>query len=237
MKIVFVADAHLKGASDPNIKSLADFLDGLGLVDTLVVLGDLFDFWTGANERVYKEYRTALDSLLRLKKRGVNIIYIEGNHDFSMGQFFTKELGASVHPGFFEWTLDGKRVLLAHGDTVSMTRGYSLWRGFLRGPAFRLITRVAPPGFVWTAANLLSRKSRKYNQKGNMVEERLREFARERIGAGFDTVILAHSHVAGVHKEEANGRKGTYANPGSWAGDSSYLVYEKGAFRVARGRR
>ncbi|MBI5902857.1 MAG: UDP-2,3-diacylglucosamine diphosphatase [Deltaproteobacteria bacterium] len=237
MKIVFVADAHLKGASDPNLKSLADFLDGLGRVDTLVVLGDLFDFWTGANEKVYKEYRIALESLMGLKKRGVNIIYLEGNHDFSMGEFFTKELGAGVHPGFFEWTLDGKRVLLAHGDTVSMTRGYALWRRFLRSPVFRFITRVAPPGFVWTTANLLSRKSRKYNQEGNIVEERLREFARERIGSGFDTVILAHSHVAGVHKEEANGRKGAYANPGSWAGGGSYLVYEKGALKVARGKR
>lgn len=237
MKIVFVADAHLKGASDPNLKNLSAFLDGLDRVDTLVALGDLFDFWAGANERVYKEYRDVLESLLRLKKRGVKIIYLEGNHDFSMGDFFTRELGASVHPGFFEWTLDGKRVLLAHGDTVSMTRGYALWRGFLRGPAVRLVTRVTPPGLVWKIANLLSRKSRKYNQKGNIVEERLREFARERIGAGFDTVILAHSHVAGVHKEEANGRKGTYANPGSWAGDRSYLVYEKGALRVARAGR
>lgn len=237
MNIVFVADAHLKGASDPNLKSLADFLDGLGRVDTLVVLGDLFDFWTGANEKVYKEYRIALESLLRLKKRGVNIIYLEGNHDFSMGDFFTKELNAGVHPGFFEWTLEGKRVLLAHGDTVSMTRGYAFWRGFLRGPAFRLITKVMPPGLVWATANLLSRKSRKYNRNGNVVEERLRGFARERIGAGFDTVILAHSHAAGVHREEANGRKGTYANPGSWAADRSYLVYEKGALRVARGRR
>jgi len=237
MKIVFIADAHLKGLADPNLKSLASFLDSLNRIDTLVILGDLFDFWTGANEKVYREYRPALNSLLRLKKRGVSIIYLEGNHDFSMGDFFTKELGAGVHPGFFEWTLDNRRVLLAHGDTVSMTTGYALWRRFLRGSVFRFITRVTPPGFVWRVAKLLSRKSREYNQKGNIVEERLMGFARGKIGSGFDTVILAHSHVAGVHKEEAGGRTGTYANPGSWAGNRSYLVYEKGVLKVGRGKR
>ena len=233
MKIVFIADAHLKGLGDPNQESLVKFLDGLSGVDKLVILGDLFDFWTGFNEVVYYHYLPVLTSLMGLKGRGTEIVYLEGNHDFSMGGFFTGNLGASVCPEHCELEVEGRSFYLAHGDTVRMSAGYRLWRGFLRSGVFRLITRVTPPGVVWKVAGFLSGRSRKYNKRGSFIDRRFEKFAEHRIAGGADCVVLGHSHVPGVHEETTGGRRGLYANPGSWL-DSSYLVYDMGEFRVER---
>ncbi|MFQ5441438.1 MAG: UDP-2,3-diacylglucosamine diphosphatase [Thermodesulfobacteriota bacterium] len=233
MNIIFIADAHLKGPDDPNQKTLARFLDGLKGVDTLVILGDLFDFWTGYNKFLYEKYQLVLDAMKSLRGRGTRIIYLEGNHDFTMGTFFVDTLGAGVYQDTHTLRVGETNILLAHGDMVDMTTGYRLWRGFIRSPLFRLILKIAPPWFVWRVAMHLSGKSRNYSVKGKFIDRRLRRFARERISSGADVVILGHSHVAGVHEEEVNGKKGVYANPGSWL-DGSYLVYNDGEFRVER---
>ncbi|MBZ0220909.1 MAG: UDP-2,3-diacylglucosamine diphosphatase [Candidatus Methylomirabilis sp.] len=235
MKTVFVADAHLKGEGDPHQASLVRFLDSVE-AERLAVLGDLFDFWTGSNRVAERVYKPVLEALLRLRERGVGIIYFEGNHDFSMGPFFTNELGAKVYPGMEEMAMDGKRFLVGHGDTVSMTAGYRLWRAYLRSPLFRATAIAATPRGVWAIAGMLSRKSRgnalRYGSSENITEARLKRFAIEEIAGGFDAVVLGHSHEPGVHTIESGGRKGVYANPGSWAFRGTYLVYEKGEFSL-----
>lgn len=230
MKIVFLADAHLKGLDDPNQKGLVEFLDSLAGIDTLVLLGDIFDFWTGCFKGyVYPQYMPVLDGLMRLRKRGINIICLEGNHDFSMGAFFENDLGARVYSDFFEGDIDGVRMYLAHGDAITGGIGHALWRRILRSRLFCLIMRVAGPQFVWDTAMRMSTKSRAYNKGYENIETRLKAFALRKFKSGAGAVIFGHSHVAGVHMENAEGKTVVYANPGSWASDRSYLLYEGGA--------
>lgn len=235
MRMVFIADGHLKGLDDPNQKALVKFLEKLK-ADTLAVMGDLFDFWTGSNSVAKRQYAPVLDSFLKLKKRGTRIMYFEGNHDFSMGPFFTNDLEARVFEGLEEMELSGHRFVLGHGDTVGMSSGYRLWRAYLRSPAFKVMAAIATPPAVWAIANRLSRKSRRrsYPAGENMTESRLREFAMGQIGKGADFVVLGHSHEAGVSRLESSGRKGVYANPGSWAKEKSYLVFDGKSFKVER---
>jgi UDP-2,3-diacylglucosamine hydrolase len=232
MKIVFIADAHIKGLDDPNQKSLAQFIDGLGNVDTLVILGDLFDFWTGFGNAVYCHYIPLLNSLIRLRRAGTNIIYVEGNHDFSMGDFFTGVLGAKVIPYYEVTDFDGKKFYLSHGDSVDGGLGHALWSRFLRSFVLKIMARIAGPSAVWNIAGRLSINSRKYNKPFEKVDAKLRVFAKQKISNGCFAVILGHSHLAGTHKEEADGKKGFYINPGSWMNNCSYAIYENGKFSI-----
>jgi len=237
MKAVFIADAHIKGLDDPNQKSLVLFLGHLARTvrpDKLIILGDLFDFWTGFNEVVYARYLPVLERLLRLREKGTGIIYLEGNHDFFMGSFFTEVLGAEVYPDCHEITLDGKRILLSHGDVTDTSLKYRLWRRLLRSFALRALTRVLSPATVWRVARRLSSNSRRNLERSQAIERHLKGFARRRIRSGFDAVVLAHSHIAAVDTETIGTREGIYANPGSWESDMSYLLYEDGEFRLER---
>jgi UDP-2,3-diacylglucosamine hydrolase len=230
MKIVFLADSHLKGLDDPNQKILCSFLDGLFKVDKLVILGDFFDMWTGLNKVVYKEYKPVLQSLFALSESGVEIIYLEGNHDFNMGPYFTETLKAKVYPESCGLMLGERKVYLTHGDAIMMNFGYSLLRGFLRGPIFKVLNRVLPPHLIWDTGNLMSQGSRGYsNEKtARITEKKQKIYAKKMIADGFDGVMMGHSHAGGVHHGIAEGLEGFYANPGGWVNDQSFLLYEDG---------
>ncbi|MRR35913.1 UDP-2,3-diacylglucosamine diphosphatase, partial [bacterium] len=100
MRAIFIADAHLRHEGDQNYRLLMEFLAGLrGAVDTLFILGDLFEFWIGYETVPFTHYLPILDRLKELAESGTEIVYLEGNHDFHMGPFFTETLGARVYPG------------------------------------------------------------------------------------------------------------------------------------------
>jgi UDP-2,3-diacylglucosamine hydrolase len=234
-KTIFIADAHIKGHDDPEMKGLIAFFDSLhgrAMPERLVMLGDIFDFWTGSNRVVMREYALLLESLARLRTRGAKITFVEGNHDFSMGDFFTKTLGADVHQDSCELSLDDKRVYVAHGDKVGMTFGYWLWRSFLRSPVFTMLTKVMPPESVWAIAKYLSTRSRGYGKKKPSVERNLKAFAERKLQEGFDACVLGHSHTGGVHPGPGKNGAGVYANAGGWVNEKSYLEYSNGAFEL-----
>jgi UDP-2,3-diacylglucosamine hydrolase len=237
MTTVFVADAHLLGLSDPNQASLVRFVDSLQKVETFVVLGDLFDYWVGYNSVVYKEYAPVLESFSRLMKRGTKFVYIEGNHDFLMGEHFTKTLGADVYDESVILDTEGMHIFLAHGDTVKMTVGYGRWRKFARGPYARLLTLVLGSRGAWWLARRISRNSRQKSMEkykvGSDLDNRLREAARFKIDeTGVDAVVMGHSHSPGVHDVIARGLRAVYANPGAWVDNGRYMEYSYGEFRL-----
>ncbi|VAW35198.1 hypothetical protein MNBD_DELTA02-134 [hydrothermal vent metagenome] len=236
MKIIFVADAHLRGIDDPNQENLTEFLSWLTAEDRrpdkLVLLGDLFDFWTGNCRVVFDHYRPVLDALLKLKEAGVKIIYLEGNHDFSMGPFFTKDLAAEVFTSSHEIDIEGQRTFLAHGDICDDSSGYRIWRWLIRSFFFRALIYILPDKMIWNIAKKLSGNSRRNPIRSRELERRFKNFARKKIALGFDNVILAHTHIPAVKAEVANKKKGTYANPGSFEGSKKYLQYSDGKFRV-----
>jgi UDP-2,3-diacylglucosamine pyrophosphatase LpxH len=45
---------------------------------------------------------------------------------------------------------------------------------------------------------------------------------------------MGHTHSAAISNETVNGRRGTYANPGDWIEDHTYLVYENGELEIKR---
>jgi UDP-2,3-diacylglucosamine hydrolase len=125
MKAVFLADTHIKGPGDASQDTLLRFLGGLGgpsgsavpadpplsgeplRVDRLVVAGDFFDFWFARGGHVYPGFRPVIDRLAALKAQGLRITLCEGNHDFFLAEYFTKELGFEVFDSWADLEMDG----------------------------------------------------------------------------------------------------------------------------------
>lgn len=230
MKTVFVADSHLKGLDDPCQASVVGFIDGLSGIDTFIILGDFFENWPGENRVALEQYQPVLSSLVRLKERGVKLVYVEGNHDFHIGRFFTQTLGAEVRTEVYEAAIDGRRIYAAHGDTISMTLSYRLWRWFLRSSVAGFIIRAMGPERAWRLGLEMSSGSRRYSNNGKEVDAAIMRFAKAKIDAGIDAVVSAHSHQSGVHKIG----NGVYANPGSLRDAMNHLILEDGVFRIVR---
>ncbi|MHB8828184.1 MAG: UDP-2,3-diacylglucosamine diphosphatase [Syntrophales bacterium] len=250
MKTIFLADAHLKSSADAEYGKCLHFLDGWhgrgafpgaegtadNVVDVIVIAGDFFDFWFERNDRIYPEFQPIVKSIKRLKDEGVRICICEGNHDFFLADFFAKRLGIEVYPDALELVIDDLRVFVSHGDTVDReNKRYLALRKFFRSSFTYRLQRMVPLSLLFAIARASSGMSRGMTVSAQQqIVEKMRIFAEERFGEGFDAVILGHSHAETLKQEQANGKQRIFATLGDWIELSTCLVCENGRFSFRR---
>jgi UDP-2,3-diacylglucosamine hydrolase len=235
-KAVFLSDAHLKNQRDDGYRQIMKFLDfPEEHIDDLFILGDLFDFWFCRDGHIYPGFRTVVEKLADLKQRGMRIHLFEGNHDFFLGDYFTKTLGIKV---FTEWAnidLDGRKVLISHGDTIDRTnKKYILLRKLLRSGLFYRMQRSIPPSILWKIARASSAVSKELTiESETIIAKKMEAFALNKFHEGIDAVIIGHSHIPLLKEYEIGGRRKTFVTLGDWIKHYSYLCYEDGRFTLS----
>lgn len=200
-------------------------------VDELFLVGDIFDLWFARGGRVYPPFREVIKRLVELREAGVVISLCEGNHDFFLADYFTLRLGMTVYPEWAERVLDGKRVLVAHGDTIDDdNRHYLLCRKFLRSPLIYNLQKILPLPLLWAVAEMASRTSR--NLMKDRTEELtllLHEYARKKLAQGrYDMIIFGHSHKPLVTEHVFDDEIHYAATLGDWLTHRSYIYFEDG---------
>ncbi|MDD5717645.1 MAG: UDP-2,3-diacylglucosamine hydrolase [Sulfuricurvum sp.] len=127
---ILIADAHCAPWRTP----LIDFLHALesGAIQTtqLVLMGDIFDLLFGPIPRTHHYNTEGIDVLNRLSKR-IEILYLEGNHDFRIGELFPDIEVVQRKQQPVRMTFEGKKIALSHGDKA-MGRGYELYTALIR---------------------------------------------------------------------------------------------------------
>jgi len=219
----FVSDAHIGGGSPDAEQRLFRFLESIrGRAESLYILGDLFEFWFEYGRAIPKLGFRALAELAELRRTGTRIGYLKGNHDFWFKDFWRRELGAEAADEL-DLTLDGKRVFLAHGDRLD--RGFvpRFFRALMRNRLNGWLYSLLHPDLGIGLAQAVARTSRVESTKPSLVEDMAR-FAGSRLAAGFDIVILGHSHVPEV-RQLGNG---VYLNVGDWLTHFTYGVIRDG---------
>jgi len=249
MKAIFLSDAHLKGTGDAAHQKLVRFFDRLGgragirsgqapdaalIIDQLVIAGDFFDFWFGRGDAIYPAFRQIVERIAALKREGVRISFCEGNHDFFLDDYFTRQLGIEVYPEWADFEIDGCRILVSHGDTVDReNRKYLALRGFLRSPFVYRLQRLLPLRLLWWVASLSSRMSKEMSRaSAERLVGIMHLFARGKFQEGYDAVILGHCHKPFLSEESCYGRRKTFATLGDWNTCNSYLLYDDGCFTL-----
>jgi UDP-2,3-diacylglucosamine hydrolase len=250
MRAIFLSDAHLKGPGDtahPKLIRFFDRIQGRGddggrsisadalVVDLLVIAGDFFDFWFGRGDDVYPGFQPVIDRIAVLKQQGVRICLCEGNHDFSLGDYFTGKLGIEVYPEWAEFEIDGLRVLVSHGDTVDRgNRKYLALRRFLRSRFARALQQLLPLKLLWRLARFSSEVSKSSAMSEDRLAEIMHMFALGKFQEGYDAVILGHCHKPILREATYDGRPKTFATLGDWMANDSYLCYHDGRFALNR---
>ena len=236
-KAVFLSDAHLKNQADDSYHHIMKFLDFPGdHIDDLFILGDLFDFWFCRDNHIYPGFRAVIEKLVNLKKRGMRIHLFEGNHDFFLGEYFTKTHGITVFTESANIALDGRSILISHGDTIDRTnKKYILLRKLLRSGLFYRTQRCIPPSVLWKIARASSTVSKELTiESETIIARKMEEFALNKFHEGIDAVILGHCHIPLLKEYEIGGRRKTFATLGDWIKHYTYLCYEDGRFTLSQ---
>ncbi len=201
MRAIFIADAHLMLPDDTNYRLLLRFLQELeGKLDTLYIMGDLFDFWVGFPSHPLTHYDAVLDALERLVERGCRLVYFEGNHDFHLGSIFSQRLKAEIHSGPAIECVQGKRLYICHGDQINREdRLYRLLRFLLRTRLVAAGVRHFPPSWAEKIRERLQKRSQAgYSVKTARWDYRqiILDFARSLQSEGCDGLVTGHFHLA-----------------------------------------
>jgi UDP-2,3-diacylglucosamine hydrolase len=233
MRDLFIADAHLLDPGDANYRLLLKFLRAQrGRTRTLVLLGDIFEFWIGYRSCVFSAYVPLLETLRELRLAGTRIVYVEGNHDFHLGPYFAETLGCEILPDGGVIELDGWKIHVSHGDLIDPAdRGYRLLRRFLRSPFLRLLAAILPPDWAWAIARWagnLSRRSHSPSPRREAPMHLLEEHARRRFASGCQAVVTGHFHAPA--RRDFDGR--VLIALGDWIDQYSYAVFAEGEFSL-----
>jgi len=219
-----IGDTHLGVGPADLERRLVEFLRHLpGNAKSLVINGDLFDFWFEWRTVVPKEHFRTLVALTEIREAGVEILMVAGNHDCWGGEFLSREVGVRYQLGAWEGIAAGWRTRIDHGDGLRVIedRKYRALRRVLRHPLAIRAFRWVHPDLGTRLARGSSSASRTYRARDEGAG--LRAVAQSTLAenAALDLLVFGHSHVPTLERVPGGG---VYANAGSWLDAPTYLV-------------
>ena len=121
----FASDIHL-GSGDEKVareteRRFVAWLDRAAReAHTVVLAGDVFDFWFEYRRVVPKGAVRTLGKLAAMTDSGIRILFLTGNHDMWVGDYLARECGVEIltEPALLE--LEGRRIFVAHGDNMNI---------------------------------------------------------------------------------------------------------------------
>lgn len=225
---LIVSDLHL-GAAPGTVQQ--DFLRFTrawqGKADTLVINGDLFDFWCEYRTVFPSVHFNTLRALSDLRESGVRLLLIGGNHDAWGGPFLEDYVGIELANGPIEMELAGRRALVAHGDGIGPgDLGYKILKRILRSRLMCGAMRWIHPDVACRIAGGISQTSNRSERGFAKARERshvLEAYAVELLQTreDLDLVVFGHCHIPQLKKV---GSHGFYVNSGDWITHRTYTV-------------
>lgn len=142
-RTAFLSDIHL-GTRDCRAQYLLDFLKRLNC-ERLVLVGDVFDLWAMRRRVVWTPAQSAIiEHVFALADRGVEVLYIPGNHDEALRALVGTEIrGVRIVRNLEHQTADGRRFLVSHGDEFDDEVRHSHLQHRIGDIAYQLLLRLS----------------------------------------------------------------------------------------------
>ena len=223
---VWISDIHL-GTRHAQVEELLAFLRAVDC-KYLYLVGDFIDGWELKFRWFWREdYNTLIQKLLRKSRKHTQVIYISGNHDEFIEQFFGMRFGSvTIAREVIHTAADGKKYLVIHGHQADgLTHfnhlleklGSHLYNWILDfNLYFNRLRRVMGFGY-WSLAAFLKFKAKSAVKFVTEYEETLAQMARNQKADG---VICGHIHRAEIKKIGDV----DYLNCGDWVESCTALV-------------
>jgi UDP-2,3-diacylglucosamine pyrophosphatase LpxH len=217
-RALFLSDVHL-GTRGCQAQRLLDFLR-LHDAETIYLVGDIVDGWQLRGGWYWPQaHNDVVQKLLRKARKGSRVIYVPGNHDEFLRDYYGTHFGGieivetAIHVG-----ADGRRYLVIHGDHFDMIVKHARWLALLGDHAYRLAL-VANTLFNAVRRRLgltywsLSQWAKlKVKNAVSYIGEFERTLAAEARRHAVDGIVCGHIHHAAIHERFAV----RYVNCGDW---------------------
>lgn len=218
-----ISDIHLGHASPDTERLLLSFLHALpGRASSLLINGDLFEFWFEWKSVVHRSGVRVLAALMDLRDAGVPVTMLAGNHDCWGGDVL-RDAGVDFQLGPWVGNLGGWRARVEHGDGLRAAedRGYRALRRVLRNRLAIRAFGVLHPDLASRLAMGSSNASRTYQAKD--FGRGLRAVAEATLAAdpALELLVYGHSHVSALERMPSGN---VYANAGSWLDAPTFLA-------------
>ncbi len=229
-----VADTHLDRNSVDRERRFVAFLRHLhGRAGSVVLNGDIFDFWFEWRSVIPREHFRTLAAIAELRDAGIPVLMTAGNHDSWAGDVLIRDVGVTFEPDGWHGDVAGWRAHIEHGDGLRPVedRRYRRLRRILRHPVSVFAFRLLHPDVGSRLARLTSSTSRAHGSRDGGAG--LRRVAELMLTSDpeLDVVVLGHAHATTLTRVGAGG---VYANTGSWLDEPSYLILDHDRIELRR---
>ncbi|MCT4657275.1 MAG: UDP-2,3-diacylglucosamine diphosphatase [Cohaesibacter sp.] len=236
-RALFLSDIHL-GTRGCQAEMLLDFLK-IHDAETIYLVGDIVDGWRLQKGWYWPQsHNDVVQKLLRKARKGSRIIYVPGNHDEFLRNYYGAHFGGiEVVETHIHETANGKKFLVIHGDQFDMVVRHAKWLAHLGDWAYSLALGIN------TVLNLARRKlgfgywslsawaKLKVKNAVNFIGTFEETLSQEALKHNVDGVICGHIHHAEIHSKFGI----DYMNTGDWVESCTAIIeHEDGEFELIR---
>jgi UDP-2,3-diacylglucosamine hydrolase len=239
--VYFLSDTHFKyHMKDPHESKkrilFGEFLESIAGAERLYLVGDIFDFWFEYRSVIPRYYGDVLAYIAHLASSGTRILITGGNHDHWFGSFLTDTFGIEILGGDAVHQIQGRRVLITHGDTLMPgDLGYKFLKAVIRNRFVVAAARLVHPDLLYSIAASVSSTSKGFTH-GRTLEyaDRLTGIAADNFfKSGNDAFVMGHVHLPRI--KDFDGK--TFIILGDWESHFTYARLEGGRFTLERYQR
>lgn len=210
----FISDLHLgaKYMTDQmeRERRVCRFLESIRHdAGELYLLGDILDYWYEYKYVVPRGYIRFLGKLAQLADEGVKITWVTGNHDVWLFDYLRDQLQMTVLYGHTEVTVQGRRILIAHGDDVGKQPAmYRFTRWCFYNKVCQWLYASIHPRWTypiatgWSNENRTRRDPQEQKAVSENAAERLMDFSRNYHAAhpDIEAFVYGHIHIARLNE-------------------------------------
>jgi UDP-2,3-diacylglucosamine pyrophosphatase LpxH len=234
-RTLFISDVHL-GTRGCQAERLLDFLRWHD-ADTIYLVGDIVDGWQLRSGWYWPQsHNDVVQKLLRKARKGARLVYIPGNHDEFLRDFYGTHFGGvEVVANALHVAADGRRYHVTHGDNFDLVVRHARWLAMLGDHAYRfaLVLNTSFNGIrrrlglpYWSLSQWAKLKVKNaVNYIGNFEQTLVNEARRHNV----DGVICGHIHLAAMHRDFGI----RYVNCGDWVESCTAIAeHDDGRFEI-----
>lgn len=209
-----VSDSHYSQKRPELLEFLKDIKSKKLLPTQLILMGDIFDALIGGVEKTIQKNHEAV-SLINTISKEIEVVYLEGNHDFNLKTIFPNTKVYSISKQPLKCKYGQKNVLLAHGDQDSPML-YQIYTAIIRN-------RIVLKFLNIFDEYILSRLESYLDKKDDCKEmSNLEDFITRRLSGKYDCDYFLEGHF---HQNRGFKLGETeYINLGAFACNQRYFI-------------